>query len=87
MNQDQKNINLKNTSTSSLSNGLSGEIFAPGDKSISHRCVILSAIAIGESRIEGLLRSADITCTIEAMKSLGANINSNSNVCLSLIHI
>ena len=82
MNQDQKNINLKNTSTSSLSSGLSGEIFAPGDKSISHRCVILSSIAIGESRIEGLLRSTDITCTIEAMKSLGANINSNSNVCI-----
>ena len=82
MNQDQKNNNLKNTSTSSLSNGLRGEISAPGDKSISHRCVILSSIAIGESRIEGLLGSTDVICTIEAMKSLGANISLNSNRCI-----
>ena len=82
MNQDQKNNNLKNTSTSSLSNGLRGEISAPGDKSISHRCVILSSIAIGESRIEGLLGSTDVVCTIEAMKSLGANISLNSNKCI-----
>ena len=82
MNQDEKNNNLKNTSTSSLSNGLRGEIFAPGDKSISHRCVILSSIAIGESRIEGLLGSTDVICTIEAMKSLGANISLNSNKCI-----
>ena len=82
MNQDEKNNNLKNTSTSSLSNGLRGEIFAPGDKSISHRCVILSSIAIGESRIEGLLGSTDVICTIEAMKSLGANISLNSNRCI-----
>ena len=82
MNQDQKNNNLKNTSTSSISNGLRGEIFAPGDKSISHRCVILSSIAIGESRIEGLLGSTDVICTIEAMKSLGANISLNSNKCI-----
>jgi len=82
MNQDEKNNNLKNTSTSSLSNGLRGEISAPGDKSISHRCVILSSIAIGESRIEGLLGSTDVICTIEAMKSLGANISLNSNKCI-----
>ena len=82
MNQDQKNNNLKNTSTSSLSNGLLGQISAPGDKSISHRCVILSSIAIGESRIEGLLGSTDVICTIEAMKSLGANISLNSNKCI-----
>ena len=82
MNQDQKNNNLRNTSTSSLSNGLRGEISAPGDKSISHRCVILSSIAIGESRIEGLLGSTDVICTIEAMKSLGANISLNSNKCI-----
>ena len=82
MNQDQKNNNLKNTSTSSLRNGLRGEISAPGDKSISHRCVILSSIAIGESRIEGLLGSTDVICTIEAMKSLGANISLNSNKCI-----
>ena len=82
MNQDEKNNNLKNTSTSSLSNGLRGEISTPGDKSISHRCVILSSIAIGESRIEGLLGSTDVICTIEAMKSLGANISLNSNKCI-----
>ena len=74
MNQDQKNINLKNTSTSSLSNGLSGEIFAPGDKSISHRSIILSAIAEGISEISGYLKGEDCLATLNAFKQMGIKI-------------
>lgn len=53
---------------------LSGHVRTPGDKSISHRALILSALAIGESRIEGLLESEDIAWTAAAMRAMGANI-------------
>ena len=53
---------------------LKGNILIPGDKSISHRLVILSSIAIGKSNIKGLLKSDDIMKTIEAMQNFGASI-------------
>lgn len=46
----------------------------PGDKSISHRALMLAAIAVGESRIEGLLEGEDVLCTAAAMRALGAEI-------------
>ena len=79
MNQDQKNNMSSLSLFSSKSFDLNGSITIPGDKSISHRCVILSSIAIGESKITGLLNSTDIHSTINAMKSLGSNIDFNSN--------
>ena len=82
MNQDLKNIKLNNNVTAELSQGLRGEIYAPGDKSISHRCVILSSVALGESRINGLLESTDVVCTIEAMRSLGCDISLKENTCI-----
>ena len=78
MNQDQKNNTLSSSLFSSKSYDLSGEIIIPGDKSISHRCVILSSLAIGESKITGLLNSSDVNCTINSMKSLGSRIDLNS---------
>ena len=53
---------------------LKGNILIPGDKSISHRLVILSSIAIGKSNIKGILKSDDIMKTIEAMQNFGASI-------------
>ena len=53
---------------------LKGNILIPGDKSISHRLVILSSIAIGRSNIKGLLKSDDIMKTIGAMQNFGASI-------------
>ena len=53
---------------------LKGNILIPGDKSISHRLVILSSIAIGKSNIKGLLKSDDVMKTIEAMQNFGASI-------------
>ena len=79
MNQDQKNNMSSSSLFSSKSSYLSGEIFIPGDKSISHRCIILSSLAIGESKITGLLKSSDINCTINSMKSLGSCIDFNSS--------
>lgn len=79
MNQDQKNNMPGSSLFSSKSSGLSGEIIIPGDKSISHRCIILSSLAIGESKITGLLDSSDVNCTINSMKSLGSCIDFNSS--------
>ena len=79
MNQDQKNNMSGSRLFSSKSSGLSGEIIIPGDKSISHRCIILSSLAIGESKITGLLNSSDVNCTINSMKSLGSCIDFNSS--------
>ena len=79
MNQDQKNKTLSSKFFSSKSSDLNGEITIPGDKSISHRCIILSSLAIGESKINGLLNSSDVNCTINAMKSFGASIDMSSN--------
>ncbi|MBN8551595.1 MAG: 3-phosphoshikimate 1-carboxyvinyltransferase [Caulobacterales bacterium] len=54
------------------SGALSGRARAPGDKSISHRALILAAMARGESRIEGLLESDDVLATAAAVAALGA---------------
>ena len=53
---------------------LSGTARVPGDKSISHRALILAALAVGESRIEGLNDGADVLATIGALRAMGARI-------------
>jgi 3-phosphoshikimate 1-carboxyvinyltransferase len=53
---------------------LKGCIRVPGDKSISHRALMLSALAIGESRISGLLEGEDVLATAVAMRAMGAQI-------------
>lgn len=53
---------------------LRGEIAVPGDKSISHRALMLSALAVGESRIEGLLEGEDVLATAAALCAMGASI-------------
>ncbi len=54
--------------------GLSGVALVPGDKSISHRALMLGALAIGESRITGLLEGEDVLRTAAAMRALGAMV-------------
>ena len=51
-----------------------GSLRVPGDKSISHRSLILSAIANGQSRIRGILLSADVHSTAGVLRALGAQI-------------
>jgi 3-phosphoshikimate 1-carboxyvinyltransferase len=53
---------------------LKGRITVPGDKSISHRALMLGALAIGETRIGGLLESADVLATAAAMSAFGAQV-------------
>ncbi len=53
---------------------LRGTIAVPGDKSISHRSLMLSALAVGESRVQGLLEGEDVLATAAAMRAMGADI-------------
>ena len=53
---------------------LKGRLRVPGDKSISHRALILGLLAIGETRIEGLLEGDDVLRTAEACRALGAGV-------------
>lgn len=53
---------------------LRGTVTVPGDKSISHRAIMFSALAIGESRIEGLLEGEDVLATAAAMRAMGAQV-------------
>ena len=53
---------------------LAGKVRVPGDKSISHRALILGALAVGETRISGLLEGEDVLNTAKAMRMLGAQV-------------
>jgi len=54
---------------------LEGHIAVPGDKSISHRAVLIGAVCEGETHIAGFGRSADTEATIEAVRALGARVD------------
>src|ERR1051325_2123004 len=60
---------------SRASGPLSGKVRVPGDKSISHRALILGALAGGETRITGLLEGEDVLNTAKAMRALGARVS------------
>ena len=53
---------------------LAGRIRVPGDKSISHRSLMLAGLAVGESRIAGLLEGEDVLATAAAMRLLGCEV-------------
>jgi 3-phosphoshikimate 1-carboxyvinyltransferase len=53
---------------------VAGAVRVPGDKSISHRSLILACLAEGESRVAGILDSEDVRSTAGALRALGANI-------------
>lgn len=53
---------------------LRGTVVVPGDKSISHRSLMFAGLAVGESRIEGLLEGEDVLATAAAMRAMGAQI-------------
>ena len=56
------------------SNEILGEILVPGDKSISHRAIMLASIAEGRSSIKGFLESADCMATLDAFKKMGVAV-------------
>ena len=59
------------------SSSLKGVVSIPGDKSISHRSLILGALAIGQTRITGLLEGQDVLDTAKAMAAFGAVVEKN----------
>lgn len=74
----------QNTSISSAPQGrpatarragpLTGHMDVPGDKSISHRALMLGALAVGTTRIEGLLEGEDVHATAAALRAMGVNV-------------
>lgn len=60
--------------TAHVANPLAGGAQVPGDKSISHRALLIGALAIGETAIEGLLEGEDVLRTAAAMRALGAGV-------------
>lgn len=60
--------------TARSSGPLTGEAQVPGDKSISHRALILGAMSVGETRITGLLEGQDVLDTAKAMQAFGAQV-------------
>ena len=59
---------------SATADPLHGLVSVPGDKSISHRAVLLAAMAVGEMEIEGLLEGEDVLRTVAALRALGVEI-------------
>ena len=60
--------------TSQKSDPLTGQADVPGDKSISHRALILGALSVGETHIQGLLEGDDVLDTGKAMRAFGAEV-------------
>ncbi|HEV7353193.1 MAG TPA: 3-phosphoshikimate 1-carboxyvinyltransferase [Brevundimonas sp.] len=60
--------------TARPSGPLQGRVRAPGDKSMSHRAMILGAMATGETRVEGLLEGDDVLATARAAAAFGATV-------------
>ena len=60
--------------TARKATALKGTAHVPGDKSISHRSLILGAMAVGETRIRGLLEGEDVIATANAMRAFGADV-------------
>jgi 3-phosphoshikimate 1-carboxyvinyltransferase len=61
------------------SSGLSGTAEVPGDKSISHRALILGAMSVGQTVVTGLLEGQDVLDTAKAMQAFGAEVTRDAN--------
>ena len=75
---------IQNLISKPFSSALSGHIRVPGDKSISHRSVMFSAIAEGDSHVTGLLEGDDVLATIAAFRAMGVEIEGPNNGCLTV---
>ncbi|MEE3457271.1 MAG: 3-phosphoshikimate 1-carboxyvinyltransferase, partial [Lachnospiraceae bacterium] len=58
---------------------LKGTLTVPGDKSISHRAVMLGSLSEGDTYIRGFLKSADCLATIDCFRRMGINIEENED--------
>jgi 3-phosphoshikimate 1-carboxyvinyltransferase len=59
--------------------GLRGTLWVPGDKSISHRAVLLGAVSEGPVEVKGFLRSADTLATLGAVRALGVQVDESGD--------
>ena len=71
---DNQHMSVARPLSFSAAGPLTGTAGVPGDKSISHRSLMLSALAVGESVVEGLLEGEDVLATAAAMRAMGAHI-------------
>jgi 3-phosphoshikimate 1-carboxyvinyltransferase len=58
---------------------LKGHVGVPGDKSVSHRALIIATLTVGETQISGLLEADDVLRTANVMRMLGANVTRNNS--------
>lgn len=65
--------------TASSADPLTGSIRVPGDKSVSHRSLMLAALCVGETRITGLLEGEDVLATAAAMRAMGADVDRDAD--------
>ena len=65
--------------SSQYSESLSGRVRVPGDKSMSHRSLMFGALAIGETRVTGLLEGEDVMSTAQIMRQMGATIEKHGD--------
>jgi len=77
-NNKDRNFQVKSI-TIKKSNPLKGEITVPGDKSISHRAIMLGSIAEGDTTIKGLLKGEDNMATLKAFRQMGVRIDEHKN--------
>ena len=68
-----------NSIISHKSSNLSGEMIVPGDKSISHRSLIIGSAVTGKIIVNNLLESEDVLATANALRKMGVSINKLSN--------
>ncbi|QDH17959.1 3-phosphoshikimate 1-carboxyvinyltransferase [Swingsia samuiensis] len=73
-------MQAKSLTVSASLKGLSGRTRVPGDKSISHRSLMLAALAHGRTHVYGLLEGEDVLRTADAMRALGATITQKDDV-------
>jgi len=73
-----------NTMLSSPSKGLTGQFRVPGDKSISHRSVMLGSLAIGVTEVSGFLEAEDALATLKTFQSMGVEIERPAEGCLRI---
>ena len=84
MTHSDRPADLKTPLEARASEALTGKVRVPGDKSISHRALILGALAVGETRISGLLEGEDVLNTAGAMRALGATVERTGNFAWSV---
>ena len=77
-------MSLKQTFQVAPKGTLQGNIRVPGDKSISHRSIIMGAIAEGTTHIEGFLEGEDSFATLKAFRAMGVKITEPHNGSLSI---